>query len=169
MNQLLEFINHLHAESYSICWNTFGRYFENAGNVGIFCQSDKDYENFNLIKSEITVSSDDPTRKYFELLIPLTIPEKEDIPGATYTHLYIRKPDPSPYGTHLGDIDFYVSEIDFEKLFIEVGEGKYKNAVQYEQPMIGKLIEMSESETGTLAYISTKDVTERIRFRPGQK
>jgi hypothetical protein len=57
--------------------------------------------------------------KYFPLKKPLHFPEKNGVPAATYTYIYIRQVD--PYRSQVGDIDFMMSSEVFEP---------YKNALE---------------------------------------
>lgn len=79
-----------------------------AGNVGVFCHYDEEYEYLTEVRKKLTEPSSDPNKKYFLLHKPITIPAEGDVPGATYTHLYIRKPD--IYRAQVGDIDFILEE-----------------------------------------------------------
>ncbi len=165
MQNLLPIVEQLHVEAYKLCNKKFGKYFSNAGNIGIFCQSDEEYKQLTILKDKITRQDTNPMRKYFELIDPITIEKKENIPEAKYTHLYIRKPDPSPYGKLRGDIDFYTTENELEILKSKVNETQNHGVEIYNQKGVGDLIQMSDSKYETVAYISTKKITENIRFR----
>src|SRR3989338_6131675 len=104
--ELLKAIKHIHFECHKLCKQTFGKYLQNAGNVGVFCHYDDELIVLKKIQEKIIKSSDNPNQKYFQLNTPIVIPAQGDIPKTTYTNLYIRKPD--PYRSHVGDIDFYL-------------------------------------------------------------
>lgn len=104
--ELLEAIKHVHFECYKLCKQSFGYYLPNAGNMGIFCHYDDEYETLINIRQELTESSYNLNQKYFRLYDPIVIPATSDVPETAYTYLYIRKPD--PYRHHVGDVDFYL-------------------------------------------------------------
>lgn len=162
--QLLDRIRNIHFEGYRLCNQSFGEYFPNAGNVGVFSRDDE-YNQLLKIQENLVEPSDEPDRKYFKLLEPIIIPEYNDVPETAYTHLYIRKPDPTPYGQHSGDIDFYVDKDRYLELIKKVKEGIISNAELYEQSGIGTMIELSNDNIGAIACVSTKHMTEQVRFR----
>src|SRR6478672_11049225 len=90
--QLLEAINYIHSACHKLCMESFGKYYPNSGNMGVFCHYDSEYEILTKIRKELTLSAEDEDRKYFEFKKPIVIPAQGDIPETTYTHLYIRKP-----------------------------------------------------------------------------
>jgi hypothetical protein len=51
--------------------------------------------------------------KYLTLKRPITFPERGDVPAATYEYLYVRHVD--PYQSQVSDVDFVMSEEDFER------------------------------------------------------
>jgi hypothetical protein len=165
IENLLPLINQLHIEANHICKQKFGKYFANAGNIGIFCQSQDEFEELTKLKETITEPSPNPNQKYFKLIEPITISQTQDISETTYTHLYIRKPDPTPYGKFVGDIDFYTSQEELETLKELVSSGNVLNVELYNQQGVGELVQMSSPEYRTVAYISTKEMTETIRIR----
>ncbi|HEC63991.1 MAG TPA: hypothetical protein ENI23_01715 [bacterium] len=162
--ELLDTITKLHFEAYHLIQSSFSKYFPNAGNVGIFCHYEDEYNNLIKIRDSLSYKSSEPNRKYFKLKQPIVTEAKNEIPQVKYTHLYIREPDPSPYGEHLGDIDFFVKDSEYKELLDEVDKGRIKNAIIYIQDGIGKIIQVANDSIETLAYISTKNITETIRF-----
>src|SRR3989344_4824468 len=99
--ELFEVIRQIHFGGYKLCKQSFGRYFPNAGNLGVFCHDDDEYEMLIKIRQEMTEPSDNPNQKYFKLYQPIIMSIKGDVPKTKYSYLYIRKPDPTPYGQHL--------------------------------------------------------------------
>ena len=91
--QLTEAVKYIHFVCHKLCKQSFQKYLPNAGNMGVFCHYDDEYQNLVEIRKKIAKPSDDPNQKYFELYEPIVIPSQGDIPETTYTHLYIRKPD----------------------------------------------------------------------------
>lgn len=162
MEELLQTISYIHFESYKLSKQAFGKYFPNAGNMGIFCQSDEEYDFLNKLKEEITYPSDNPNQKYFTLKEPIIIEAQDDIPRIRYEYLYIRKPDPTPYGKNRGDVDFY-SDDAFEELSSKVKTGNIQNTELSEQAGVGVMIKIQGEDVP--AYISTKKMTELIRVR----
>src|SRR5688500_3544425 len=103
---ILPIISHIHFVAYDLCMKTFKRYLPNSGNLGLFARTDEEYAFLQSILKEIAEPSNNPNQKYFKLIHPIVIPQTEDIPETAYTYIYFRKPDPTPYGQFLGDIDF---------------------------------------------------------------
>lgn len=83
-----------------------GRYLPVAGNLGVFCHFDDEYEFLKKLQSELADLSQNVYGKYFQLHDPFIIPAKDDVPETMYSYLYIRKPDPSK--DQVGDVDFYL-------------------------------------------------------------
>jgi hypothetical protein len=110
--QLLQAIEHVHVECYKLCKQSFGEYLPNAGNMGIFCHYDDEFEYLKSVRDDMAHPSNNPDLKYYELLEPIVIPAKDDVPETTYTHLYIRRPD--PYRAHVGDVDFFTERSNLE-------------------------------------------------------
>lgn len=102
--QLFEAIRYIHFESYRLCKQNLGYFLPVAGNVGVFCHYDEEYERLTKIRKELTDLTDNWNQKYFRLYEVIIIPAKNSIPETTYTYLYIRKPDPEH--THVGDCRF---------------------------------------------------------------
>ncbi len=112
--ELLEAIHYIHTETHKLCRNSMSKDLPNAGNMGIFCHYDEEYMKLVEIRKQLTHPSDNPDQKYFLLHNPIHIEEANGIPATTYTHLYIRKPD--PYRHHVGDVDFYLEEEAYKQL-----------------------------------------------------
>lgn len=149
---LLQAIAHVHAECHKLCKQSLGEYLPNTGNIGIFCHYDDEFELLKKIREEMTESSDNVDQKYFRLHEPIVIPAEGDIPACTYTHLYIRKPD--PYRHHVGDLDFYLESEKYEILKQNLKDGKKINGAR---AYIGALdmVELYNPDSDVLGYIST--------------
>jgi len=165
MEELLSILNQLHIESYQLLKYKFNNYFPNAGNIGIFCQSNEEFEKFNKIKEVITLNTDNNNQKYFTLKKPIVVPKINDIPEITYTYLYIRKPDLTPYGKYRGDIDFFTTQEDLNIMMNKVLNNPIDGLEIYHQKGVGNLIQISNPKFKTVAYLSTKEITENIRVR----
>lgn len=162
--KLFEAIKHIHFEAHKLSKQSFGYYLpNNAGNIGVFCHYDDEYEGLLDIRKELTEASDNPNQKYFTLLKPIVIPAQEDIPETTYTHLYIRKPD--PYRHHVGDVDFYLEPERYKELKAELLGGKnMKGARVFERPDLD-MIELYDPDVDVLAYVSTEKMSEAVRVK----
>ena len=85
--ELLEAIKFVHLACNYLCKQSFGEYLPNAGNIGIFCHYDDEYDQLIRLRKEMTEASDNVNQKYFRLNEPIVIPAQNDIPETTYTHL----------------------------------------------------------------------------------
>jgi hypothetical protein len=162
-SELFEAIQYIHFGCYKLCKQSFGKYLANAGNMGVFCHFDNEFEFLKQIRQGITKPSDNPDQKYFELYEPLTISAKEDVPKTTYTHLYIRRPDPNT--PQAGDVDFYLEAEEYSKLKQEMLNGKkIKGARIYDRKDLD-MIELFDPGIDALAYVSTPVMTEKVRVK----
>jgi hypothetical protein len=161
--ELLEAIQYIHFGCYKLCKQSFGKYLKNAGNMGVFCHFDDEFEFLKQIRQEITKPSDNPDQKYFELYESLIIESKEDVPKTIYTHLYIRRPDQNT--PQVGDVDFYLETEEYSKLKQEMLNGKkIKGARMYDRKDLD-MIELFDSEIDALAYVSTPIMAEKVRIK----
>ena len=162
--ELFGAIKHIHFEAHKLCKQSFGYYLpNNAGNLGVFCHYDDEYETLINIKKELTEPSDNPNQKYFTLLKPIIIQAQGDVPETTYTHLYIRKPD--PYRHQVGDVDFYLESEEFKKLKAELFVGKkMKGARVFDRPDLD-MIELYDPDIDVLAYVSTESMSKAVRVK----
>ncbi|HEX8762551.1 MAG TPA: GrpB family protein [Candidatus Saccharimonadales bacterium] len=74
--ELLEAITFVHLACNYLCRQSFGEYLPNAGNIGIFCHYDDEYEQLTTLRKEMTEESDNVNQKYFRLHEPIIIPER---------------------------------------------------------------------------------------------
>ncbi len=161
--QLLEAVKYIHFACYKLCKQSFGEYLPNAGNMGVFCHYDSEYEQLVAIRKELTELSDDPNQKYFKLHEPITIPAQDDVPETTYTHLYIRKPD--PYRHHVGDIDFYLEPEKYTELKQSLLNGKIIKGARVFPRNDLDMIELYDPDVDALGYVSTNTMTEKVRIK----
>lgn len=157
-------IREVHLQCHLLCKKTLGRYLGASGNVGIFCQSEEEYKHLTKVREKLTKASGNPNQKYYELHEPIVIPTEKGIPEATYTHLYIRRPDPTPYGKNPGDIDFVVEDGEYLRLKSLVESGKVNGAKMYDRPG-WDTIQITDSSVDAVGYISTQEFAERVRIR----
>ena len=163
--QLLEAIKHIHFDCYKLCNQVFGTYFSNAGNIGVFSHTDEEYKYLSKLQEELTEPSDNPHQKYFHLKQSILVPAENNVPEATYTHLYIRKPDPTPYGNYLGDVDFFLEPATYTKLKNQILSGTViKSAQIYDRPG-WDMIQLSDPTIASVGYISTQAMAEKIRLK----
>jgi len=160
--KLDEAIKHVHFSCFRLCKESFGNYLPVAGNLGIFCHYDEEYLSLTKLREELTEHSDNINQKYYRLHEPVVIAASEDIPETTYTHLYIRQPD--PYRSQVGDVDFYIEEQEYIKLKNSLINGKIIKNVRIFDRTDLDMIELHHPDIDALAYISTKMMTEKVRI-----
>ncbi len=161
--QLFEAITHIHFECYKLCKQSFGEYLPNAGNVGVFCHYDNEYERLVEIRKELTETSDNPNQKYFKLHEPIVIPARDDVPETLYTHLYIRKPD--PYRAQVGDIDFFLGPEQYAELKQSLLDGKIISGARIFPRNDLDMIELHSPDVDALGYVSTNTMTKKVRIK----
>lgn len=160
---LLEAINYIHFACYKLCKQSFGKYLPNAGNMGVFCHYDDEYERLVAIRKELTESSDDPNQKYFKLHEPIVVPAQDDVPETIYTHLYVRKPD--PYRHHVGDVDFYLESEQYKDLKQSLLNGKKIEGARIFPRNDLDMIELFNPDVDALGYVSTNTMSEKVRIK----
>ena len=162
-DELLEAIKHTHVGCHKLCKQSLGKYLPIAGNIGIFCHYDEEYDYLTEIRKKLTKPSDNPNKKYFELYEPVVIPSYEDIPETTYTHLYIRRPD--LYRAQVGDVDFILEEPDYSELKnLLLGGAPMKGARIFPRGDLD-MIELYDPDSDALGYISPRDMMEKVRVK----
>lgn len=162
-DQLLEAIKYIHFACYKLCKQSLNEYLPNAGNIGVFCHYDEEYERLIAARKQLTEPSDDPDQKYFKLHDPVVIAAQDGIPEATYTHLYIRRPD--PYRHHVGDVDFYVEHPQYDQLKRSLLNGEHIKGARIFPRNDLDMIELYDPNVDALAYISTNIMTEKVRAK----
>jgi hypothetical protein len=162
-DQLLEAIEYIHFACHELCNQSFGKILPNAGNMGVFCHYDDEYDKLVEIRKQLTEPSDDPNQKYFKLLEPITIPARDNLPETTYTFLYIRKPD--VYRAQVGDIDFYLEQSDYDELKQSLVAGKQVRGARVFPRNDLDMIELYNSDIDALGYVSTHTMTEKVHIK----
>ncbi len=165
--ELLDAIEYVHFSCYQLCKQSFGAYYPNAGNLGIFCHYDEEYESLTELRKELTELSDHLNQKYFRLFDPIVISSKGDVPETTYTHLYIRKPD--PYRHQVGDLDFYMDQSEYDETKQELHDGKKIKGARIlpNRPDLD-MIELYDPDVDALGYVSTHKMTEIVRVKQSE-
>ena len=156
-------IAHVHLECHTLCEQSFGNYLPNAGNMGIFCHYNEEYDRLIAIRNELCEPSDNPDQKYFKLYQPITIPVHHDVPETTYTHLYIRRPD--PYRHHVGDVDFYLEQAEYDELKQSLSEGTTVLGARVFPRNDLDMIELYDPDIDVLAYVSTNMMSEKVHVK----
>ncbi len=152
--------------SNQMCYNTFGRYLSNAGNVGIFCHFLEEYENLTKLRKELTFPSNNPDQKYFTLKQPIIVNSDSEIPNTEYKYLYIRKPKiESP---QVGDIDFYLEDEEFENIKLSLLNGKSITGARIYDRADLNMIELFDPNIDVVAYVSTISETQRVRVKQSE-
>ncbi|MFA7286576.1 MAG: hypothetical protein WC052_02885 [Patescibacteria group bacterium] len=148
-----------HFKCFELCKNNFGRYLSVAGNIGIFCHFENEYEFLTKLRKELTEESNNWNQKYYRLLEPIFIPTNGDIPETVYTYLYIRKPDEH---TEVGDVDFILGVEEFNELKNSLQSGKEMKGIRlFSRPDLD-LIRLFDASTDVLAFIGKKNMAENI-------
>ena len=161
--KLLEAIEYMHFTSYKLCKKVFDQYFPVAGNVGFFCHYEDEYEILTNIRKKLTEESDNFNQKYFRLHEPITFRSKDEVPSATYTHLYIRKPD--PYRHFVGDIDYYLEDSEYEELKERLKNGeKMPGARIFPRPDLD-MIEVYDPDIDVISYVSDYKMTQDVHVK----
>ncbi len=160
--QLEKAIQYTHEACYKLCHMALDAYLPVAGNVGIFCHYDNEYEKLTALREKMT----DPTihfnKKYFKLHEPIIIPANGRIPAATYEYLYIRKPD--PYRAQVGDVDFVMRTDKYQELKKLLRSGTEINAARlYEDSSGLDMVELYDPDIDALGYLTTSTMAEKIQ------
>ena len=160
---LFEAIKHIHFACFKLCKQSFNAYLPVAGNMGVFCHDTDEYKFLTSLRTELTVPSDNPNQKYFQLLIPLMIPAGGDVPETTYTHLYIRKPD--PYRAQVGDVDFVLDIDKYTELKNSLLAGTIIQGARLFERTDLDMVELYDFDIDVLAYVSPREMTEKVRIK----
>lgn len=160
---LMAAIEHIHFSCYTLCKQAMGEYYPNAGNMGVFCHYDDEYERLIKLRESITEPSDNVNQKYYRLYESIVIPARDDVPETTYTHLYIRKPD--PYRYHVGDVDFFLEPEQYQELKQSMLNGRVINGARvFDRPDLD-MIELYHPDIDALGYISTARMSQAVRAK----
>ena len=88
------------------------------------------------------------------------------MPETTYTHLYIRRPD--PYRAQVGDVDFELPENEYEVLKQSLLSGQsIVGARLFERPDLD-MIELYHPDVDALGYVSPPFITEKVRVKQSE-
>lgn len=159
-DELVAAIRYLHKECHKLCKEAFGEYLPVAGNIGVFSHYDDEYRQLVEIQQSATTEENPFNGKYFKLLKPIRVEADDDIPGATYTHLYVRKPD--PYRHHVGDVDFYLEEEKYKLLYSEMQSGKRITSARIYPADTHNMIELHNPDSDALGYVNYKTMKDYL-------
>lgn len=150
--QLIKAVEHIHFGCFELCKQSTGNYLPVAGTIGVFCHYDQEYEFLTQLQAKMVDFSSSVNGKYFKLLDPFIISAKGEVTEATYTHFYVRKPD--PYRHHVGDADFYIEPKEFSELKKSLQEGNLMNGARVipNRPDLD-LVELFDPDIDVLGYI----------------
>lgn len=162
-SELLEAITHIHFACFELCKQFFGKYLPVAGNMGVFCHYDDEYEFLIELRKQLTEASDNLNQKYFRLHKLIVIPSRGDVPETTYTFLYIRKPD--PYRFHVGDVDFVLEEDKYLELKKSLQDGKIIKGARVFERLDLDMVELYDPDVDALGYVSPREMTEKVRVK----
>lgn len=158
--QLLAAIKYTHLKCFELCKKVFGKYLPVAGNIGIFCHYEDEYQFLTKLRKELTKESDNWNQKYYRLYEPITIPAQGGVQDTVYTYLYIRKPD---YHTEVGDVDFVLNSKEYSKLRRNLAKGiKIKGMEILDRPELD-LIKLSDPAFDVSSFIGQKDMAENVK------
>lgn len=159
--ELMESIEYLHYACFKLCKQALGAYLPVAGNVGIFCHYESEYADLTKIHGALTEPSANQKQKYFKLHQPIMISAKDDIPETTYTHLYIRKPD--PYRAQVSDIDFIMPADKYASIRGSLQNGETIHGARiFDRPELD-MIELYDPDIDALGYVCVQQVTLEVR------
>jgi hypothetical protein len=151
---LLKAIQHTHELCFDLCKEAMGDYLPVAGNIGIFCHYEEEFDYLTKLRKSLTHDTGVANQKYYPLIKPIIIRDTDSIPGTIYTHLYIRKPD--PYRHHVGDVDFYLPDLKYQELKQSLLDGKKIDVARIFPRSDLDMIELHHPDYDVLGYISTE-------------
>ena len=159
-DQLLEAIEYTHSRCFELCRKIYGQYLPVAGNIGIFCHDDEEYKLLTKLREELTEESDNWNKKYYRLHEPIAIPDRDGIPGAIYTYLYIRQPDRHE---EVGDVDFVLDKREYDELKNSLSHGREIRGMKiFDRPDLD-LVSLSETGVDVLSFIGVKNMAENVK------
>jgi len=158
--QLLKAVEHIHFESFKLCKQKLGCILPVAGDIGVLCHYEDEFDFLTKMRGELTDFSDNWNEKYFRLHKPIVVPTANGIPKAVYTYFYIRKPDKEH--DQVGDLDFYMEPKKYEGLKQLLMSGKTMKGVKiFERPELD-LIQLVDPKVDVVAFVGQKTMEENI-------
>src|SRR3972149_11547274 len=157
--ELLKAIEYVHFSCYKLCKRTFGEYLPVAGNIGVFCHYDSEYEYLTKVREKWTLLNNNINKKYYRLKKPIVIPAKGDVPETTYLHLYIRRPEVDH--PDVGDVDFYLEPEKYYALKESLLKGKKLLGVKIFERADLDLIKLFDPDIRAAAFVGTNYYTSK--------
>lgn len=158
--QLFEAITYLHKACHTLCFQTFGRYLPVSGNVGIFSHYEPEFDFLLSVRDKLVNQTVNYKQKYYQLKQPIVIKAQGDIPGATYSLLYIRRPD--PYRAQVGDIDFVLPPNEHEAFKGTLETEKFRNGARLYHRAEENMIELCHPDIDAAAYVLDRRLVDKI-------
>ncbi len=161
--QLRQAIEYVHRACHALSLHTFDEYLPVAGNIGIFCHYEDELTYLVGVRDQLADVHDNWNQKYYRLHQPISIPAQGGVPEATYTHLYIRRPD--PYRAQVGDADFVLGPEKFGPFKQSLLDGtKVKGARAFDRPGLD-MIELYDPDVDALSYVHTHTMEDNMRMQ----
>ena len=158
--ELLQAIEYLHTACNKLVFQAFGRYLPVRQCIGIFTHYDEEYELLTEIRKRLTNPNITYKGKYFKLLEPITISEKDSVPAATYEFLYIRKVD--PYRSQVGDIDFVLPVEEHEQMKRTLHTDTFVNYARLFGRTEENMVELWNPDVDVIPYVAAEYMQETI-------
>lgn len=157
----MDAIKYTHFKCFELLKRNFDRYLPVAGNIGIFCHYDGEYEFLTKLREELTEKSDNWNEKYYRLHESIMIPAQNTIPDTMYTYLYIRRPDQHK---EVGDVDFVLDKKRYDELKDSLlADTEIRGMEYFDRPFLD-LIKVFDSDIDVLSFIGTKNMTENLKY-----
>ncbi len=156
--ELLKSIEYIHFEAHKMCKQNLGYLLPVAGNIGVFCHYQDEFERLIKIRKELTDININWNQKYFRLYKPIVIPAKNGIPNTTYRYLYIRKPDEDT--PNVGDVDFYLEPDKYIELKQNVIAGKFEKGLRIFERTDLDMIRIFDQDIDVSAFITSYNLEE---------
>lgn len=160
-SELLDALRYVHEASHKLCKEVTGMYLPVRGDIGIFCHDYGEFTYLTELRKKLTNAAPNYNGKYFPLKQSITFPEKDGVPAAMYTYLYIRQVD--PYRSQVGDVDFVMSPEVFERYKMTLQIGEFRSGARLFERPDENMIELWNPENDVLAYIAINDMNEAVQ------
>ncbi len=154
--ELVNVLTYIHFACHKLCKQTLGYHLSTIGNIGVFCHYEEEYDQLIKLRKQLTQESESIDSKYFRLHKPYVIRAEDSIPETTYTHLYIRKPD--PYRHHVGDLDFFLEDEKYQPLKASIHSGRKITGARIFNRTDIDMLELYDPDVDTLAYVRTRQI-----------
>lgn len=158
--ELMEAIKYTHLKCFELCKKIYSKYLPIAGNLGIFCHYDDEFEFLTKLREQLTDKSDNWNQKYYRLYEPIRIPSQGGVRETVYTHLYIRRPDRH---TEVGDVDFVLNSKEYLELRDKISKGMKIKGMEILDRSNLDLIKLFDPAFDVSSFIGQKNMVENIK------